>query len=437
MNWIIKIIIALLVFSVIVIIHELGHFLLAKKNGVGVTEFSIGMGPRLFSFDKGGTKYSIKALPLGGSCLMVGEDEASAEENAFNNKGVWARISIIAAGPIFNFILAFILSLIVVGYSGWDFASLKVMKNMPAAEAGLKDGDIVTKVNGKGVSCSRELMYALYFNPIKNDKPVTIEYKRDGKKFTKKITPEFVSEYNITGVTLKSEKDKVEIDKIDKKSPFDKAGIKSGDVIVGINGNKFETMEEFSNVINDIRMKRTITVDYIHKGETKTVDVKLAKDSLTEKYMLGFSYSNGNKKVSALQTIKYAFVEIKVQINVAIQSLKYLISGKASAKEISGPIGIVNFIGDDFEAVKEEGFMTTFIEMLSITILLSANIGVMNLLPIPALDGGRLIFMYIELIRRKPIKPEVEGMIHAIGLILLLILMAFVSFNDVMGIIKK
>ena len=437
MNWIIKIIIALLVFSVIVVIHELGHFLLAKKNGVGVTEFSIGMGPRLFSFDKGGTKYSIKALPLGGSCMMVGEDEASTEDNAFNNKGVWARISIIAAGPIFNFILAFILSLIVVGYSGWDFASLKVMENMPAAEAGLKDGDIVTKVNGKGVSCSRELMYALYFSPIESDKPVTIEYKRDGKKHTKKITPEFVSEYNITGVTLKNGEDKVEIDKIDKKSPFDKAGIKSGDVMVGINGKKFETMEEFSDVINNIRMKRTITVDYVRNGKTKTVDVKLAKKSLTEKYMLGFSYSNGNKKVSALQTIKYAFVEIKVQINVAIQSLKYLISGKASAKEISGPIGIVNFIGDDFEAVKKEGFMTTFIEMLSITILLSANIGVMNLLPIPALDGGRLIFMYIELIRRKPIKPEVEGMIHAIGLILLLILMAFVSFNDVMGILKK
>ena len=236
---------------------------------------------------------------------------------------------------------------------------------------------------------------------------------------------------------MKNGEDKVEIDKIDKKSPFDKAGIKSGDVMVGINGKKFETMEEFSDVINNIRMKRTITVDYVRNGKTKTVDVKLAKKSLTEKYMLGFSYSNGNKKVSALQTIKYAFVEIKVQINVAIQSLKYLISGKASAKEISGPIGIVNFIGDDFEAVKKEGFMTTLIEMLSITILLSANIGVMNLLPIPALDGGRLIFMYIELIRRKPIKPEVEGMIHAIGLILLLILMAFVSFNDVMGILKK
>ena len=294
MSTFLGILMTIIILNVIVIVHEFGHYITAKKFGVGIHEFSIGMGPRLFSFDKGGTKYSIKALPLGGSCMMVGEDEASTEDNAFNNKGVWARISIIAAGPIFNFILAFILSLIVVGYTGWDFASLKVMENMPAAEAGLKDGDIVTKVNGKGVSCSRELMYALYFSPVESDKPVTIEYKRDGKKHTKKITPEFVSEYNITGVTLKNGEDKVEIDKIDKKSPFDKAGIKSGDVMVGINGKKFETIEEFSDVINNIRMKRTITVDYVRNGKTKTVDVKLAKKSLTEKYMLGFSYSNGN-----------------------------------------------------------------------------------------------------------------------------------------------
>ena len=437
MNWIIKIVIALLVFSVIVIIHELGHFLLAKKNGVGVTEFSIGMGPRLFSIDKGGTKYSIKALPLGGSCMMVGEDEASSEENAFNNKGVWARISIIAAGPIFNFILAFLISLVVVGYSGWDFAEIKVYDDMPAKESGLKNGDIITEINGHSVSCRRELMYALFFSPIKSDAPIKVDYLRDGKKYTKKIKPKFVSEYSITGVTLKDDDKKVIIDTVEKKSPFAKVGIKSGDEIVGINGEKFDNIQEFSDYINGTHFERNITVDYKRKDDIKTVDVKLAKDSLSERYMLGFSYSTPNKKVSALQTIKYSFVEIKVQINTALQSLKYLLSGKADKDQISGPIGIVNFIGEDYEAVKDQGFVTTLMSMLSITILLSANIGVMNLLPIPALDGGRLVFMFIELIRRKPVKPEVEGMIHAIGLILLLILMAFVSFNDVMGIIKK
>ena len=280
-------------------------------------------------------------------------------------------------------------------------------------------------------------MYALFFSPIKSDAPIKVDYLRDGKKYTKKIKPKFVSEYSITGVTLKDDDKEVIIDTVEKKSPFAKVGIKSGDEIVGINGEKFDNIQEFSDYINGTHFERNITVDYKRKDDIKTVDVKLAKDSLSERYMLGFSYSTPNKKVSALQTIKYSFVEIKVQINTALQSLKYLLSGKADKDQISGPIGIVNFIGEDYEAVKDQGFVTTLMSMLSITILLSANIGVMNLLPIPALDGGRLVFMFIELIRRKPVKPEVEGMIHAIGLILLLILMAFVSFNDVMGIIKK
>ena len=155
MDFIIKIVIALLVFSIIVIVHELGHFLLAKKNGVGVNEFAIGMGPKLFGIKKGETEYTIRALPLGGACMMVGEDETSNADNAFNKKSVWARISIIAAGPIFNFILAFLLSLIFVGYTGWDFADIEVMKDMPDANAGLKDGYILTKINGKSFTCDR------------------------------------------------------------------------------------------------------------------------------------------------------------------------------------------------------------------------------------------------------------------------------------------
>ena len=153
--------------------------------------------------------------------------------------------------------------------------------------------------------------------------------------------------------------------------------------------------------------------------------------------MLGFTYTDARSKVNALETIKYAFVEIKVQIGIAIDSVGYLIKGKASVDDMSGPIGIVNFIGEDYEAVKDEGFLATFVELCSITILLSANIGVMNLLPLPALDGGRIVFLLVELITRKKAKPEVEGMIHIVGLILLLLLMVFISYNDVKNIFFK
>ncbi len=436
MDFIIKLVIALLVFGVIVIVHELGHFLLAKKNGVGVNEFAIGMGPKLFGIKKGETEYTIRALPLGGACMMVGEDETSNADNAFNKKSVWARISIIAAGPIFNFILAFLLALIFVGYTGWDHADIEVMDNMPAAEAGLKNGDVLTKINGKSVTCDREISYALFFNPIDSDKPVKVEYKRDGKKYKKTITPKFVKEYSITGIELNEDAKKPELSKIEKKSPFDKAGMKKGDTIVAVNGEKFKNVEAFIKYLNNTDLKRNIEVTYKRKDKEETVDVKLAKDSLSERYLLGFTYNNGSEKTNALETIKYSFVEIRVQINNALSSLKYLVSGKAKADDLSGPVGIVNFIGDGYEAVKDEGIIITIMQMISFVILLSANIGVMNLLPIPALDGGRLVFMFIEVIRRKPVKPEVEGMIHAIGLILLLILMAFVTFNDIKNIFQ-
>ena len=437
MNTVIKIVIAILVFSVIVIIHELGHFLLAKKNGIGVTEFCIGMGPKIIGKKVGETTYAIRALPLGGACMMVGEDEASDADNAFNNKGVWARMSVVAAGPIFNFILAFFLALIVVGVNGWDSADITVVKDMPVANAGIKNGDVITKINGKRVSCDREIMYALYFDPINSEDAIEIEYKRNGKKYTKEVKPELVKEYGFTGVSFEDKDGMAVISEVEKKTPLHKAGMKKGDIIVGINDAKFDNVEDFSEFINTERLKKKITVTYKRGEDKKTVDVTLSDKSYSERYMLGFTYMDEREKTNALETIKYAFTEIKVQINIAIQSVKYLVSGKAKADDMSGPIGIVNFIGDDYEAVKDEGFLATFVELCNITILLSANIGVMNLLPLPALDGGRLLFMVIEVIRRKKMKPEVEGMVHAIGLVLLLILMAVISANDIKNIFGK
>ena len=153
-----NIVLALLIFSIIVIVHELGHFLLAKKNGIGVVEFSLGMGPRLFSFDKGGTKYSLKLLPFGGSCMMLGEDGIDDDDSAFGNKSVWARISVIAAGPIFNFILAFVMATIIVSVVGYDAPKIwGIIEDYPADEAGIKEGDTIVKLNDTRIHIYREV----------------------------------------------------------------------------------------------------------------------------------------------------------------------------------------------------------------------------------------------------------------------------------------
>ena len=181
------IILALLLFSFIVFFHELGHFLLARKNGVYVEEFSIGMGPTIVSKQGKETKYSIKLLPIGGACMMGEDDVENTDERSFNNKSVWARISVIAAGPIFNFILAFILSVIIVGWVGYDRAEIgSVVPNSAAQEAGLQKGDVITEINGKNIHLFREISV---YNQFHQGEKVTLEYKRNGKTYESTLIP--------------------------------------------------------------------------------------------------------------------------------------------------------------------------------------------------------------------------------------------------------
>ena len=195
-----SIVIALLVFSVIILFHEFGHFLLAKLNKITVVEFSLGMGPRLLSFEAGGTRYSWKLLPFGGSCMMLGEDGEEEEEGSFGSKSVWARMSVIAAGPIFNFLLAFIMALFIVGNLGYDVpVLLNVTEGMPAADAGLQAGDRIVKMNGKRIHLYREVQNYSMFH---QGETVIFQYERDGELHEATVTPELTNgsyKYGIGG----------------------------------------------------------------------------------------------------------------------------------------------------------------------------------------------------------------------------------------------
>lgn len=338
-----NIVIAILVFSLLILFHELGHFTLAKANGIRVNEFSLGLGPTIFGFTKGETKYSLKLLPFGGACMMEGEDENSSDERAFNKKGVWARISVVAAGPIFNFIMAFVFSFILLACAGVDKPVLEdVIVGYAAEEAGLQAGDTLVKINGKDIHFYREISA---FSTFHAGETAEITYERDGQEYTTTLVPKY--------------------------------------------------------------------------------------DEVLGRYLYGF-VSGGREQVGILELIPYSFCEVGYYIDTTIQSLGMLFSGGASFNDLSGPVGIVQNMGAVYEeSVNTDGYFYAFLNMLNWTIMLSANLGVMNLLPIPALDGGRLVFLLIEAVRGKPIAPEKEGMVHTIGILLLFALMFVVMFNDI------
>ena len=424
-----KIIIALLIFSAIILFHELGHFLLAKMNGIVVTEFSLGMGPRLLSFEKGGTRYSWKLLPFGGSCMMLGEDGSEDTEGAFNTKRPGQRIAVIAAGPFFNFILAFASSVVIISVVGYDPAEiLRVEEESPAAEAGLEVGDQIIRFQGENVDISRDVSTYMNLTGIAPGEEVQMTVLRDGKIEELSFTPATYERY-ILGFTGVYDQDRVQITNRVDNYPMSQSKVCEGDYLTSINGYYFESYEDWSNYLAEHPMTEepvTITYERDGLGYEETLTPK-ATTSMT----MGFGYNVGRVKTTAMGVLKYSFIEIKYWIKTTLQSLKLLITGQFGLKDMSGPVGVVDIIGDTYEQAKSEGILMVVLNMLNLVVLLSANLGVMNLLPIPALEGGRLVFLIIEAVRGKAIDREKEGMVHFVGLMLLMLLMIVVMFNDI------
>ncbi len=354
-----SVIIAILVLGIIVFIHELGHFLVAVKSGMTVEEFSIGIGPRIYTYKGKLTKYSIKLLPFGGSCALKGEDlgeddtTKSPEENdgSFNSAPVGCRIATIAAGPLANIILAFLAAIVIVCASGEDMAIVEsTLDGYPASEVGIEAGDKIVRIDNKKIVFYRDMSLYLFTHQGKTV-DVTVERGADGndESYTYTITP-----------------------------------------------------------------KKEISDD----GQVK--------------YMLGLSLDTSNKEISGIGNILYySCHEIKYMFDSTIESLKYLLSGKAKSDDISGAVGMVAITSEAVDESMKYGLLTTVLTILNLIILLSAGIGIMNLLPFPALDGGRLVFLIIEAIRRKPISRKAEAIVHTVGFALLMALMAVLLLHDI------
>ena len=337
-----SIIVALLIFGLLIFFHELGHFLLAKRGGIGVTSFSLGMGPAILKKQIGETEYALRILPFGGSCAMVGEDEDSDAENAFNKKGVWTRISVVAAGPIFNFILAFLGSVIMVLCVGVDKPIItEMIDGYPAYEAGVRAGDEIISMNGRNIGVYRDV--SMYIQ-LHQGEPIDLVYERDGERYETTIVP------------------------------------------------------------------------------------KIGEDGY---YLMGITGGAYTKCDDPLEVIKYAGCEVGYWIHMVFDSLKLMVTGQVGREDVGGPVRIVSMIGETYEQSAAISGFWVFISMLNMVIFLSANLGVMNLLPIPALDGGRLFFLLIEAVTRKRVPADKEGYIHLAGFAVLMALMVLILFNDI------
>ena len=430
-----KIIIAIVIFSAIILFHELGHFLFAKLNKIVVTEFSLGMGPRLFSFEKGGTRYSLKLLPIGGSCAMLGEDtDIENEPGTFNSASVWGRISVVAAGPVFNFIMAFVLSVIIVGAVGYEPSRVLSVKEGSAAEAaGLKEGDIITSYQGYHIDLGKDLYVYSYMNELKEGDTIDLTVKRDGKKmdiaYKSDTNVRYLLGCNFSGEDTSA----MTVESVMDGMPLQEAGIQAGDVITSVNGVDITTSEDYQDYIRKNPLTGAhVELTYTRGGKEYDITVTPKEYRTAES---GFTYNIYAEKTRGLSVIKYGAVEVKYMVRTTILSLKELFTGKLGMKDLSGPVGVVDAIGTTYEESRSEGAMILWMNMFNMAVLLSANLGVMNLLPLPALDGGRLVFLIIEAIRRKPVNRQIEGSIHFAGLMLLMALMVFVMYNDIVKLI--
>lgn len=364
---------------------------------------------------------------------MLGEDDNSEAEGAFNSKSVWARMSVIIAGPLFNMILAFFLSIIIISFVGSDPPRItEVEQGSPAAEAGLKEGDLITSYEGSRISIGRDLYTKVNLDGIPSDN-ITLSYKRDGKTHNIKYVPDSEEKYML-GYTYNPGQDgKAEVVSIMPGYPMAKAGLQVGDIILEVDNTVINSNQELEKYMSSHPFTNdSVDITYQHKDHIRdaTVTPKITKNAT-----LGFGFNLGREKQSPLGILKYSVKEVEYWIKTTVKSLVMLITGKFTVNDLSGPVGVVDEIGKTIDSSKADGGFYVVMNLLNFTILLSANLGVMNLVPFPALDGGRFLFLIIEAIRGKGIKQEVEGMINFAGLMLLMALMVFVMFNDIKKIL--
>lgn len=380
-------VVSIIMFLVMISLHEFGHFIVAKILNFKVDEFSVGMGPAIFTRQKGETQYSLRALPLGGYCKFEGEDEAeNTDPRAFSNQKPWKRLLVLLAGGIFNIILGFVLFLAIVPALSPVSTNVidSVVEHSYIEQAGILPGDKIIEINGKHVSFYNDI--TLYTQNFSKNETAEIKVKRNNEilEFSFQPTEQIVN------------------------TTYTDKGVQVDSTINGYSTGQF--------------------VEY--GGNVQRNEALIGQTRNTTRYIIGFTPKQ--KDITIFNIWGEAWNETKFVVKLVYQSLWQLVTGKVGVKEMSGPVGIVSEVNTAVNSGKY-----SWLNVLNLIALLTINLGIFNLLPVPALDGGRIFFVLIEMIRRKAIPPDKEGIVHGIGMLLLVLFIVFVSFHDIMRLLVR
>jgi len=397
-----------------------------------VLEFSLFVGPKLFSIKRGGTTYSLRLFPILAYVKLEGDDDDSNSESAFQNKPKYARAFTMIAGPLANLLLAAVL---LTGYftvQGYQTTRVgRVGENSPASAAGLQKGDRIVSYGGKRTYVPMDVIQFLY---ITGGEPVTIGYKRDGKLLSGELRPVYHPETStpMIGVVvdLTNPEGSNVLKEINSGSPADKAGLLAGDRIIAVNGTEVGSYEELVGLIAKNGMNE-LEITVLRNGKEFSTALTPVEVKTGEWYEVGleFDYVRGDVLDAFVQSGVFTYSIVRS----VFYSPEWLITGKANVSDMMGPIGMVSTITTTVSQAPDVGQM--FAYLMYITGLLSVAIGATNLLPFPALDGGRLLLIGVEAVRGKPLSPEKESIISLAGFIIIILLGIYIAYNDILRLV--
>ncbi|MBW2483300.1 MAG: RIP metalloprotease RseP [Deltaproteobacteria bacterium] len=440
----------IIVLGVLIFFHEFGHFIVARLFGVGVEKFSLGFGPRLIGKKVGITDYRISAIPLGGYVKMVGE-EPDADINpeyielSFTHKHVAKRMLIVAAGPVFNILLAILIFFVFFSITGIEDIKpiiRQVQTDSAAQKAGLQVDDLVVSINGKDITAWYDLDEAISES---RGKPLVLGVARNGSLVMITVTPglkqgidllgDSIAYYDI-GISAFPEL-KAIVGDVNAGYPAEKAGLQTGDQIVSINGIPIENWRQMQSIISS---SGGVELSLFVKRDDEILKVSLSPQQVETKnhlgevekrYLIGISTQptaipQADRVTKRLHPIKAAVESVKRTYSVCVlmvRSVVKMIDGSIPKENLGGPIMIAKMAGD--QARQGIDKLVQFIAFISI------NLAIINLLPIPVLDGGHLLFFSIEAIKRRPVSVKVREVAQQVGLFILIMLMILVFYNDI------